>query len=474
MVITSPYVPQPKQQQFHECPANESLFGGAAGPGKSFALRWGVAVEWCMRIPGLHVYLFRRTFPELEKNHILPLLEAMPHGLGRYNDGKHIWAFPNRSYLHLCHCQHEKDVFDYQGAEIHVLIIDELTTFTEFIYTYLRGRVRTGSLPIPEEYRHLVPGIYCASNPCGVGHSWVKRAFVDFCGRAGGVRRAPAGEGGMLRGYVPARLEDNPLLLAANPGYVDQLNGLPEPYRTAYRDGDWDVFVGQAFEFGAPHIITELRPVPAGAPLLWAFDWGFGKPFDVQYWYVDSDGCLVLWMQLYGCKPKQPNVGLRWADDEVAERIVDLEKRAGIWQAPMARLADPTVFNKKPDTRMGGQSESTAEVFAKHGIIMRPGNPDRLGGWRQMHRRLRVKRDAAGNVISEPGLKAYETCVDFIRVMQELQPDPHNAEDVDTRQEDHPYDAAKLVVNSRPMDALAVGVFDDALQRAVKRGSVFQ
>jgi hypothetical protein len=57
--------------------------------------------------------------------------------------------------------------------------------------------------------------------------------------------------------------------------------------------------------------------------------------------------------------------------------------------------------------------------------------------------------------------------------MQELQPDPHNAEEVDTRMEDHAYDAAKLIVNARPMDALSVGAFDDALARAGRSGSVF-
>ena len=33
------YDPQPKQAMLHECFANEILYGGAAGPGKSHALR---------------------------------------------------------------------------------------------------------------------------------------------------------------------------------------------------------------------------------------------------------------------------------------------------------------------------------------------------------------------------------------------------------------------------------------------------
>lgn len=467
-----PYSPQPKQRELHASCANEILFGGAAGPGKSTALRWE-GVEWCIRVPRLQVYLFRRTYPELHKTHILPLLEAIPRGVAKYNDAKHCWSFPNGSVLHLCHCQYEKDVFAYQGTEIHLAIFDELTTFTEFIYNYIRSRVRC-TLDLPEEYRTRLPGIVAASNPCGVGHSWVKRAWVEFCGRNGGIRRAPVDQGGMVRHYIPALIDDNPRLVETNPGYKAQLEGLPEPYRTAYLRGDWDVFIGQAFEFGAPHIIKP-QPIPDGAPLLWSFDWGYGKPFDVQWWYVDpATSAVVLWMEFYGGKPKQQNAGLRLTDDEIAERIVEMEKRAGVWGAPMARVADPTVFNRKPDYARGGQSESTADLFAKHGIQLRPGIPDRLAGWRQMHRRLRYAKDADGRQAGEPGLKAFETCTDFIRVMQELQPDPNNVEDVDTRQEDHPYDAAKLIVNARPMDALAVGAFDDALTRAARRGgSVF-
>ena len=66
------YTPQPKQRLFHEAPANEILFGGSAGPGKSYSIRHE-ALVWGDRIPKLQIYLFRRTYPELEKNHILPI-----------------------------------------------------------------------------------------------------------------------------------------------------------------------------------------------------------------------------------------------------------------------------------------------------------------------------------------------------------------------------------------------------------------
>jgi len=47
-----------------------------------------------------------------------------------YNSSKHIVNFPNGSKLQFGHCQHEKDVRNYQGAEYLFIGFDELTEFT--------------------------------------------------------------------------------------------------------------------------------------------------------------------------------------------------------------------------------------------------------------------------------------------------------------------------------------------------------
>jgi hypothetical protein len=65
--------------------------------------------------------------------------------------------FWNGSKIYLCHCKDPKDVYKYQGAEIHVLLIDELTHFLEPIYRFLRSRVRMVGLEIPENFRGKFP-----------------------------------------------------------------------------------------------------------------------------------------------------------------------------------------------------------------------------------------------------------------------------------------------------------------------------
>ena len=110
---------QPKQIQAFNSPATEILYGGAAGGGKSHLMRIA-AMTWCMEIPGLQVYIFRRIFEDLVKNHVegptgfrnllQPWVEA-----GKVEIVEHEIRFWNGSKIHLCHVQLEKHRFKYQG-----------------------------------------------------------------------------------------------------------------------------------------------------------------------------------------------------------------------------------------------------------------------------------------------------------------------------------------------------------------------
>jgi hypothetical protein len=351
--------------------------------------------------------------------------------------------------LHFCHCQFERDSFNYQGSEIHLLLIDELTTFTEFIYDYLRARVRC-ALDIPNGYSNKIPGIVCASNPGGVGHEFVKRRWVDFA-KPLELKRASKQEGGMLRCYIPGKLEDNPILTERDPTYIHRLDALPEPYRTAYKDGDWDIFLGQAFRFSRQHHVIKPRPVPDYAPIYMTFDWGYGAPFSVGWWWVDADGRVYRFGEWYGWNGT-PNQGLRLPDSQIAEgviqREIDLDLRnpdTRTERRNIIRLAGPDCFNKKPDYRGGGQGPSTAEVFAENGIYLAPGDPNRQLKIRQFHERLRLRDD------DPPMMLIYDTCDHFIRTIPLLQTDPHNVEDIDTTMEDHVYDEAALMCMGRPI-----------------------
>ena len=142
------YKPLPRQQVLHSTCASQILFGGAAGGSKSTGIRWDAYI-FCLQNPGLRAYLFRRTRPELKRNHIDFIRDEVPQELAHYDKANSVLEFQNGSRLYFCFCDSDEDAKLYQGAEVHWLGLDEATHFTKFMITYLRGRLRLGSF-VPE------------------------------------------------------------------------------------------------------------------------------------------------------------------------------------------------------------------------------------------------------------------------------------------------------------------------------------
>jgi hypothetical protein len=174
------------------------------------------------------------------------------------------------------------------------LLIDELTHFSEYMYRFLRNRVRLGGLPIPDRWKHKLPMILCGANPGGVGHAWVKRSFIDMV-EAYAIRQMEPKDGGMQRQYIPARLDDNPTLQKNDPGYLARLSGLgSEDLVRAMRDGDWDIVAGAAFENLSrdTHMIRSFE-LPEHWTKFTSLDWGSSKPYSVG-WYAVAGESVVL------------------------------------------------------------------------------------------------------------------------------------------------------------------------------------
>jgi hypothetical protein len=242
-----------KQCVAFETVAAEVLFGGAAGGGKSYPMRVA-AIVWCASIAGLQVYLFRRVRDDLIKNHVegpkgfRALLAPWVHANWCRLAGNEI-RFWNGSRIYLCHCQDERDIYKYQGAEMHVLLIDELTNFTETMYRFLRNRVRMVGIKdnLTGDQVGKFPRVLCGANPGNIGHLWVKRTFRRRRRAIGNSPRHRRRR--VLRQYIPARLEDNPSMASDDPGYEARLEGLgSKSLVAAMRWGDWDVIEGAFFD----------------------------------------------------------------------------------------------------------------------------------------------------------------------------------------------------------------------------------
>ncbi len=444
--------------------ATEILYGGAAGGGKSFLFRVA-AIMWCITIPGLQVYLFRRIKEDLHKNHV-----EGPKGFnsllaGWVNSGlvkiiEDEIEFWNGSKIYLCHCKDEKHRFKYLGAEIHVLLIDELTTFTDLIYRFLRGRVRAVGLPkLPPQYQGLFPRIICGSNPGNIGHLWVKTAFIDGV-EPMALRHMPDSEGGMIRQYIPARLDDNPSMAEDDPLYRNRLRGLgSDNLVKAMELGDWDVIEGAYFDCwdAAKHVIRPFE-IPKHWVRFRSGDWGSAKPFSFGWWAVASEnyltadgdwipqGAMVRYREWYGAKKDDsghivPNVGLKLFAEAVGKGITERDGKDSIDYG----VLDPAAFSED-----GGPSiASRMGVFFRRADNKRIPQQGAMGGWDQLRARLEGE-DFGEPMGKRPMIYCFNTCTDSIRTIPALQHDLNRPEDLDSSMEDHAADDWRYAAMSRP------------------------
>lgn len=440
-VLVDTYRPTPKQRMFHESTAREILYGGAAGGGKSRAIVQD-AFARCMTYPGFQAYLFRRTYPELEVTLIKEAKIIIPKELAKYNNGRHEFLFPNGSAMMFRHCEDEADKNHYYGAEIHGLYIDELTTFTQSMYDFLKSRLRAKkSLRIPTVVR-------CGSNPGNIGHGWVKQYFVDSA-PYGHIHQETMFSDTLRREvsttiqYIPATVKDNPHI---GESYIVELERKPEALRKALLHGNWDAFEGQVFiEFKNDpkhyrdglwtHVISPIE-IPHHWPRYRTFDHGYTKPFAVGWYAMAPSGTAYKYREWYGSNG-EPNVGLMYNPVQIAIGIKEREQDEINNNIKLIGLADPSIFDCS-------RGPSVAEQMRKEGIIFSPADNSRIAGKQALHTRLAFDKEGY------PSIYFFTTCKDSIRTLPSL---PYattgDVEDIDTKAEDHIYDETRYFCMGR-------------------------
>jgi hypothetical protein len=438
--------------------ANEILYGGALGGGKSYLLRVA-SIIYSIEIPGLITYLFRRTFKEVLSNHIhtpggyLEMLhDLIEAGDVVYSKSDYSFTFWNGSRIQLAHSQYESDIYSHQGAQIGFLIIDEATHFTPMMIRFIRSRVRLGSLSVPPQWKKHFPRILYTSNPGGVGHLYFKSNFVDFGENQ--IFQAPPDEGKMTRIYIPAKMGDNKVLLANDPDYADRVRGMGDTSLVdAMLEGNWDSLTVGGFSdvWKAKYHVVKPFKIPSSWKIRRGYDYGYSAPAAVV-WFAISDGTDFVDDEGNECwVPK----GTRFAINElyfVNKRLEGL-KLSGLVQGERIKAyerdedmgiihpgpADNSIFSREGGPSIADEMLSSGIKFIRSNKS--PGS--RVLGV-QVMRNLLVA--STRRPMERPGFFVFNTCFNIIRTLPNLSCDDKNMEDINSMDEDHLWDVIRYEV----------------------------
>lgn len=249
------------QEAFLASSADIVIYGGAAGGGKS----WGLLLEPLRHVTtnaGFAAVFFRRNTTQIrnpgglwdESRTLYPLCGGRP--------AKAVleWRWPFGGLVKMAHLEHENTVYDWQGAQIPLICFDELTHFSkgQFFYMLSRNRSTCG----------VRPYIRATTNPDA--DSWVREFIAWWIDaetgfaipeRSGVVRwmarvndailwadnaeelRARCGADAEPKSvtFIAAKLDDNQILIAKDPGYRANLMAQNAVERARLLGGNWKI-----------------------------------------------------------------------------------------------------------------------------------------------------------------------------------------------------------------------------------------
>lgn len=438
------------QTDFLSSPEQEVLYGGAAGGGKSFAML-ADPVRF-FNNPKSQMLLVRRTTEELREliqvsKQLYP--EAIP-GI-KFLERDKTWVAPSGARLWMSYLDRDDDTDRYTGQAFNWIGFDELTQWpSPYPWNYLRSRLRTTKDSGLDLYQRAT------TNPGGVGHQWVKKMFVDpakpgetFWAKdpetdetliwpensTFAVANGLVGKPMFKRRFIPASLFDNPYL-SEDGMYEANLLSLPEHQRRRLLEGDWDINEGAAFpEFNRKTHVVEPFKIPDNWTKFRACDYGYGSYSGVLWMAVDpADEQIIVYREMYVSKVLATDLADMILEEEMNEKI-----RYGV--------LDSSLWHKRGDT-----GPSLAETMVMKGCRWRPSDRSagsRIAGKNEIHRRLQVDE-----FTERPRMVIFNTCKELVAQLPALPLDKNNPEDVDTKSEDHLYDALRYGLMSRPKSSL--------------------
>lgn len=422
------HIPLPWQWKFHAAAREADKpdgpvdigAGGARGPGKSHTVLAQAGLDDCQRVPNLKGLFLRQTGLAAQES-FDDLVVKVIAGRVAYKKSGSILRFKNGSRIILGGFQDQNDIDKYIGIEYDFIIVEELNQLTEEKYEKLRGSLRTSK----PNWR---PRMYTSFNPGGIGHAFVKNRYI-IPHREGTEKQTR---------FIPSTYKSNPYL---NKEYIEYLEGLKGDLAKAWREGEWDIFAGQAFsEFlKSLHVVKPFIPSSTFDHYM-SIDWGYTekKPHAfsaylhalVKMKTADGQNFLrVITYYEWAGNKKTPDT---WAEKMYLDCI-----KYGI--KPKRGDTDSSMFNPSSD-----YGKAISDLFMdkwkelnsnQYWIPLAKGTKDRIGRKATAHNWLSVAPDGL------PYWIITENCTQLTNTLPALIVDENNLEDVDTDGPDDPYDS---------------------------------
>ncbi|QMV29102.1 hypothetical protein AP1_0395 [Aeromonas phage AP1] len=177
------------------CPADEILYHGTRGPGKTdsqlMRFRQRVGLGYGKYWKGI---IFDREYKNLDD-----LVTKSQRWFPDFNDGAKFlssksdykWVWPTGEELLFRVAAKPEDYWSYHGHEYPFIGWNELTKYpSSLVYDAMMSCNRSSFLPEdhPQKdkngniyYLPRIPlEVFSTTNPFGVGHNWVKKRFIDI------------------------------------------------------------------------------------------------------------------------------------------------------------------------------------------------------------------------------------------------------------------------------------------------------
>jgi len=406
------------QTAFLATTAREVLYGGAVYGGKSEAIT--VLPLRFVEHPKHRAIILRRTRPELQEtiDRTLSLYPDIVPGAD-WREAESRWRFPSGAIVQMGYAEHEKDIYKFKTFEYNLICFDELTSFTESMYSFMMLRNRTKSPDLPLWIRS-------GTNPGDIGHQWVFSRFIE--------NRIPYKvydekvkfrdqELTLTRQFIPSSVYDNAAMNAVDrDAYIAGIvSAMPAEDVAAYLGGDWTRLAGAMFK--TPLIAADDRTLLDNDYfVIRAIDYGWDDP------------TCVLWMAYYPKIKMIDIVGELYVRETTIDGIVNYikETERNLKLRPvMYSVGSPEMGNVQATS---GQSISS--MLTQRGVAVEKASTDRLAGWAYVQnllqrRAIRVWPGGAPNLTRT------------LPILQRNSGPGKDPNDIRGRQEDHAADALR-------------------------------